>query len=631
MRMTRVLAMSAAAALGIWALAAMRGAAGGAAVAAGGVGGTGGAARGANLLTLPGSTDGRKTLAGSKYTDVAGKPITLGQSQTPAMTFVFLNTECPISNKLVPELNRLAAVAKKQHIEFYGVLSDPNVTRPDAQKHSKEYKIEFPMLFDASGTLAAALQPKVTPHVFMIDKAGKLLYEGRVNDSYVAVGNPRTVTTSNDLEDALLAVGAGKPAKVLVTEAVGCVFESWKHEDKAAKVTWARDIAPLVYANCASCHHDGEVAPFSLMTYKDASKRAEMLAAVTQTKQMPPWKATDAWGTFHDERRLTAAQIALFQQWAAAGAPEGDKADAPAAPVFSDKWQLGKPDMVVKMAKPMTIPAAGRDLMAYTVVPLDVPADKYVVGFEYRPGNRNVVHHMIAFLDSTGNARKLAKEKGDGTTYLSFGGPGFSPTGGLGGWAPGATPRFLPDGVGRPLRKGSDLVMQIHYHPSGKEETDQGEIAIYFTKKRIEQVSINFPLTNRQIDIMPGDSNYVRRATLTVPVNVTLQGVTPHMHNLGREMKVTATFPDGHTQQLIYINDWDWNWQDQYQFAQPIKLPADTKVELWARYDNSKDNPRNPQNPPKRVVFGEQTTNEMAALVIDVIPATPGLRHVSTR
>lgn len=575
-------------------------------------------AAGPIALTNPLATEARKTLPGSRYTDVFGKSVNLAHSQPAGMVFIFLNTECPISNALVPELNRLAALATKNHIEFYGVLSDPTVTRTAAQKHSHDYQITFPVIFDASGALATALEPAVTPHAFLVDPHGKILYSGRINDSYASVGNPRNVTTSNDLQDAMTAVAAGKAPLTASTPPVGCIFESWKRPAKDAKVTWSRDIAPLVYANCATCHHDGEVAPFSLMNYQDAAKRADMLAAVTESHQMPPWKASDVWGTFHDERRLTSEQISLFQQWAAAGAPEGNKADAPPAPVFSDKWQLGTPDLVVKMVKPFHIPANSRDIMAFSVIPLNLPGDQYVVAFEYRPGNRKVVHHMIAYLDSTGAAQKLANEKGDGTTYLSFGGPGFLPTGGIGGWAPGATPRFLPDGVGRPVKKGSDVVLNIHYHPTGKAEDDQGELALYFAKTPIKQVSLSIPLINRQIDIPPGDRNYVRTATITTPLDVTLQGITPHMHNLGREMKVTATFPDGRTQQLIYVNDWDWNWQDQYQYASPIHLPRGTKVDLWARYDNSSNNPRNPQNPPKEVTWGEQTSNEMCIAFLQI-------------
>jgi len=569
----------------------------------------------------------RMTLAGSKYTEVSGDPVTLGSApggDAAAMVFVFLNTECPISNGIMPELNRLSKIASAEHLAFYGVLSDPAVTRAAGQKHSLDYKIAFPVIFDASGTLARALEPAVTPEAFIVDARGRVLYHGRVNDAYIDVGKPREKTTANDLQDAMAAVAAGKAPAVGATTPVGCIFEAWKHKDAAAKVTWSRDVAPLLYANCTACHHAGEVAPFSLMSYQDAAKRAEMLAAVTESKQMPPWKVDDAWGSFHDERRLTSEQIDLLRAWADAGAPEGDKADAPPAPKYTDGWKLGTPDLVVKMVKPFHVPAEGRDIFAYSVVPLNIPDGKYVVGFEYRPGNRRVVHHMIAFLDNTGAAQKLATEKGDGATYLSFGGPGFTPTGGIGGWAPGASPRFLPEGSGHPLKKGSDLVLNIHYHPTGKEEMDQGELALYFAKKPVSQVVISFPLRNRNIDIPPGDAAYVRTASITAPLDLTVQGITPHMHTLGREMKVTATFPDGRKQDLINVTDWDWNWQDQYQYTTPIKLPRGTKVDLWARYDNSPGNPRSPQVSPKRVTYGEQTSNEMCLAFLQL--TVDGLR-----
>lgn len=557
-----------------------------------------------------------ENVLGLKLTDVRGNTITIGHTSRP-VALIFLSTECPIANKMIPTLNDLAGSAKEKNVEFYGIIADPLATREEAAKHSTDFKINFPVIFDSSLLLAHALQPTHTPHAFVLSNSGQKLYHGRINDAFVAVGKPRDRITENNLQDAITAAATGKLPTVSSAPPIGCRFELPAATAKTT-VTWSRDIAPIVYANCVSCHREGEVAPFSLLTYKDNAKRAQMLADVTHSKQMPPWKSADPWGTFHDQRRLSAAQIALMKQWADAGAPEGDPKDAPPAPKFTDGWQLGEPDMIVKMPKPFTVPAKGRDVMAYVVIPLDLAADKHLVGFEYKPGNRRVVHHMIGLLDHRGNARRIAFDKGDGNSYTNFGGPGFLPTGGIGGWAPGATPRFLPDGIARPVKKGSDLVMQIHYHPTGKEETDQGQIALYFAKKPITHVAINFPLSNRQIDIKPGDNNYIRTRAITTPADVTLFGITPHMHNIGREMKVTATLPDGTTQQLIYIDDWDWNWQDQYQLVEPVKLPRGTKVEMWARFDNSPTNPRNPQDPPKRVTFGEQTGNEMCIAFLNI-------------
>ena len=397
-----------------------------------------------------------------------------------------------------------------------------------------------------------------------------------------------------------------------MTDTVGCYFEAWKENVVPEKVTYTRDVAPILNTNCVSCHRPGEVAPFSLMTFTDAAKHAKQLAKVTDRQLMPPWKAEPGFGHFKDERRLTDSEIALLDAWAKAGAPEGDAADLPPSPKFKEGWALGEPDMVVTMAKPFTIAASGRDVYRGFVIPLNLPEDKYVIGFEFKPGATSVLHHALFFLDDNGAARKLEAASKDGLPgYKSGGGPGFRPSGGMGGWAPGATPFFLPEGVGRPVHKGADLIFQVHYHPDGKEHTDVSKVAIYFAKKPIVKQAISWPLMNNQIDIPANDSHYVRSATVTAPVDVTLFGVTPHMHLVGKEMKVIATKPDGEVVPLIWVKDWDFRWQDQYQYVNPIKLPKGTVVSMEAVYDNSTNNMDNPNSPPARVRRGEQTTDEM--------------------
>jgi hypothetical protein len=558
-----------------------------------------------------------KLLAGLRLTDLAGQPLNITRESKIGTVVIFLSTECPICNTAVPEINRLAKIAADKKLAFFGVISDANTTRAQAIKHHKEFKQEFTEIFDASGELAAALKPTTTPHAFVLSPEGKILYSGRIDDSYSAVTRQAGVTKSRDLEDAILAVAAGKAPAVAETKPVGCIFEGWAKKD-AYKPTYTRDIAPMMSANCVSCHRDGEVAPFPLTAYKDVSKRAKMLALTTEAKIMPPWKSSDPLGTFRDERHMTAAQIALLKSWADAGTPEGDAANLPEPVKFAGDWELGKPDMIIKMPKPFDVPAGGRDIIRYFVLPIENADAKDVVAFEYHPGNRKVVHHMIAFLDSTGQARKIAKDKGDGTSYASFGGPGFVPTGSLGGWAPGSQPHFLPDESGRRIQKNSDLVMQLHYHPSGKDEKDQGEIGLYFAKTPIKRLAIDFPIANRQIDIPAGEADYVRTAQIPVLFNVTLFGIMPHMHNVGKTMKVWATFPDGRTQTLIDVRDWDWNWQEQYQFREPVKIPLGSRINLEAHYDNSDKNDKNPNNPPKRIRFGEQTTDEMCLCFMQI-------------
>ena len=374
--------------------------------------------------------------------------------------------------------------------------------------------------------------------------------------------------------------------------------------------TFSKDVAPILYANCVSCHRPGEVAPFPLLNYADAKKRAGTIDSVVSDRFMPPWKAEPGHGDFLGERRLSDEQVATISNWVKNGAPEGNPKDLPPQPKFTDGWALGQPDLVIKMSEAYTVPAEGRDVFRVFVIPMDIPEDKYVSAVEYRPGNRKVVHHALFFLDTTGKARELdALDPQPG--YGRMGGVGFTPTGGLGGWAPGIQPERLPDGLCRPVKKGSDLVLQVHFHPSGKEEVEQSTIGLYFTDKP-KKILRSFPLMTRRIDIPPGETKYTVTQSFTTPFALELVGLTPHAHLLCKEMKVWMTPPKGERQWLIYIKDWDFNWQDQYLYKNSIKVPAGTRFEMEYIYDNSAANPRNPSDPPKRVTFGEQTTNEMA-------------------
>jgi hypothetical protein len=538
--------------------------------------------------------------------DVQGHPY-LFDGKVSAI--VFLNPECPISRSEVTTLNQIAAASTEAPV--VGVISDPTVTREAARKFVTDFGVKFPLLFDASGDLAMKFKPTHTPEVFVVDKTGAVRYSGRIDDAFLAVGKQREVVTSHDLRDALAAVAAGKAPKEAKTASVGCVFESWKGSGAVpAKVTYTRDIAPILNANCVTCHRPGEVAPFSLTDFSHAAKHAEQIAELTTSHYMPPWKAKAGFGHFADERRLMEREIELIRRWSAEGAVEGDRADLPPPPVFSSDWVLGKPDKVVTMPEPFDVPASGSDVYRAFVMPLDLPEDTFVAGVEFRPGAKSVLHHALFYLDGSGTARKLdAADPGPG--YKSFGGPGFSPSGGLGGWAPGAMPHRLADGTARYLPGNSDLVIQVHYHPDGQAHQDRSSVALYFAKKPVKHFISSVALITRSLDIPPGETNYVRELSVELPMDVTLEGVIPHMHLIGREMKVQATTPEGKIVPLIEIDDWDFKWQDQYRYAEPLHLTKGTKIEMTARYDNSTNNPANPNSPPKRVHWGEETTDEM--------------------
>jgi mono/diheme cytochrome c family protein/thiol-disulfide isomerase/thioredoxin len=530
-----------------------------------------------------------------------------------ASAVIFVSTQCPISNKYMPELNRLAKEHANDGIRIYAVISDPTTSRAAAMQYAKEYQIGFPVLFDASGELAQRLAPTMTPEALVLDRAGEVRYRGRIDDLWIDLRKQKSTATTHDLADALTAVAAGKAPATAKTPTIGCYFEAWGAKVAIGKVTYTRDVAPILNANCVQCHRAGEIAPFPLTAYEEAAKHAKQMARVTDEHLMPPWKAEPGFGHFSDERRLSDREVALLAAWVKAGAPEGDAADLPAPPKFTSEWILGEPDVVLAMPQPFEVPASGRDVYRVFSLPMDLPQDRQIIAYQFKPGAATVVHHALLFLDDKHQARKMSEDSKDGLPgYQSFGGIGFAPSGGIGGWAPGVLPYFLPEGVGKPIHAGADAIMQIHYHPDGKAHQDTSKLAIYYAKKPVSQIARSFMLVNREIDIPPGESHYVRTAKVgPLPADVTLLGITPHMHLVGKQMKVIATKPDGQVIPLINVTDWDFRWQDQYRYAEPVKLPKGTVLSMEAVYDNSTSNPDNPNTPPKRVVRGEQTTNEM--------------------
>jgi hypothetical protein len=380
-------------------------------------------------------------------------------------------------------------------------------------------------------------------------------------------------------------------------------------------LTFTHDIAPILYKHCAGCHHPGEVAPFSLLTYADVAKRAALIADVTGSRYMPPWKPVAGYGHFRGERRLTEVEIAKIRQWADDGAPEGDPAHLPPVPKFPAGWQLGQPDLVAQMPEPFIVPADGPDVYQCFVIPLPIAQQKFERAAEFRPGNAQVVHHALMFLDPMHIARRHA------SSYSCFGTPGFLPSGALGGWSPGSAPIVMPPGTATTLYKDTDLVVQIHFHPTGKPEPVRAAVGIYFTDQAPTRHLVDLPLVSRRIDIPPGATAYKASDSFELPVDVEAVGIIPHAHYICKEMQGWAILPGGRKQWLLWIRDWDFNWQEQYHYARPLKLPAGTRLFMEFTYDNSAANPHNPNHPPRRVRWGAESTDEMAGLHIQAIPA----------
>jgi mono/diheme cytochrome c family protein len=393
-----------------------------------------------------------------------------------------------------------------------------------------------------------------------------------------------------------------------------------------ATPTFSEDVAPILYRNCVTCHRAGEAAPFALITYADAQKHGKQMAKVTKSRYMPPWHAAHGFGEFADERRLTDAEIATIDAWFAGGMPAGDAKKLPPLPKFPEGWHLGTPDLVLKMPAAFDVPASGADVYRNFVIATQLTEDRWVRAIEFRPSARKAVHHVLFAYDATGTAAKQDGRDG----HPGFGGMGSVGVGGLaggtgplGGWAVGATPQLLPDGVALALPKGSDIILQMHFHPTGKPETEQSTIGVYFADRAPERRlwSVQLPALfgfGAGIDIPPGRDDFTIEDSFTLPVDVRAFSINAHAHYIAKEMKATATLPDGVTQPLLWIPDWDFAWQDRYTYKTPVLLPKGTRIDARLVYDNTDGNPHNPQSPPVRVQWGEQSFDEMGSVILAV-------------
>jgi hypothetical protein len=390
----------------------------------------------------------------------------------------------------------------------------------------------------------------------------------------------------------------------------------------ASPITFGEHIAPIVFKNCAECHREGQIGPFSLTSYEDVKKHARQIVEVTGERIMPPWHADPGVVEFSNDRSLSKEQIELFSKWKDDGLLPGDLTKLPELPKFPEGWQIGTPDQIATMPEAFTVPAEGRDIYRNFVIPLNLDSDKWVKGIEFKPGDPKVVHHILYYLDTSGKARGY-DEKDPAPGYK-----GMGRSNGefryIGGWDVGTQPAQLPYNLRWFIPKGADLVVQIHYHPSGKETTDKSSVGFHYAEEptarpwSIIPVPPHFGIL-QGIDIAAGEKEHVEKATFEVPADCEAFSVNAHAHYLGKRMELTATFPDGSTKWLLKTSNWDFNWQEDYAFKQPIKIPAGTKLNVLMTYDNSAENPSNPTHPPKRVLWGPTTTDEMGVITLGVM------------
>ena len=389
------------------------------------------------------------------------------------------------------------------------------------------------------------------------------------------------------------------------------------------QVTFNRDIAPILYHSCASCHRPGEAGPFPLLTYADAKSHARQIATVTQKRIMPPWLPEPGEPKFADELRLSEEQLARIQAWVDQGAKEGDPSDLPAQPKFVEGWQLGRPDVIVKAQKPYLLPASGTDSYWNFVFRTPVDRTRWLKAIEIRPGDKRLVHHANVLVDREQASRHQEKTPGAGFSGmdLAIESEVFDPDSHFLFWKPGSVPYVEPKGMALRLDKDTDLVLNTHLQPSGKPETIQPSLGLYFTDQPATLHPILLQMENdRLLDIPPGDKNFLVTDDFTLPVDVDVLAIYPHAHYLGKDLQALATLPDGTTKTLIHIANWNLNWQAVYRYAQPVSLPKGTTISMRFNYDNSSDNALNPNHPPQRVLAGNRANDEMAHLWLQVLP-----------
>jgi Flp pilus assembly protein TadD len=395
---------------------------------------------------------------------------------------------------------------------------------------------------------------------------------------------------------------------------------------RAQTFTYTEDVAPLLADHCAMCHHPGGSAPFSLLTYADVKRHAAQIATVTANRYMPPWKADPRDGPFVGQHPLRRAEIRLLRDWVDAGAPEGQSSvdsrpsSAAGRPPWTNGWQLGKPDLVITLPQPYTLPAEGTDAFHIFVLPIPVDSVRFVRGLEFRPGNPKVVHHANIRIDSTPASRRLDDaDPGPGYSGL-IARSAIYPDGHFLGWTPGQVAPLLPKDLAWRLDRHTDLVVELHMQPSGKVEQVAPSIGLYFGDQPPTHIPAMLRLGRQNIDIPAGDAKYVVTDSYTLPVDVELEAVQPHAHYRARDVRGEATLPDGTRKPIIDIADWDFRWQHVYRFVTPMPLPKGTKVSMRYTYDNSSANSRNPQRPPVRARWGQRSTEEMGDLWLQVLP-----------
>jgi peroxiredoxin len=534
------------------------------------------------------SCDGRRV---SLCSEESGRKLTV---------LAFTSVGCPIAKLLAPRLGRLEKQYREKGVRFLGL--DPNLQDSAAKiaTFAKDASVDFPILRDPQQVVTDRLGVTRTTEVVVLDESFHVVYRGAVDDQY-SVGAAKPAPTNDFLVDAIEAALAGEKVDPSRTDAPGCLVGRVVAKESDADVTFFRDVAPVLWKNCVECHRPGQVGPMSFLDSKEAVGWATTIAEVTGNGRMPPWHADPHYGHFKNERRLTETEKRTLALWAASGAKLGNPSDAPPKPKFDDpEWAIGKPDLVVELPDEQSIPAEGVLPYRHVLVDPHLTKDTWVQRVEVKPGNRAVTHHVIAFLVPDGQT--LAQAFADPQSLvgeLHFAGN-----------APGGRPIVLPDGYGKFVPKGAKFLFELHYTPNGKATTDRTKMGLVFSKVPVTHEVSARAIANFRLNIPANtpDATFTQSLTFREPTNVT--AFMPHMHLRGKSFRFELERADGEKSILLDVPHYDFNWQHTYSLATPLAVKAGDKVTITAVYDNSKDNPNNP-DPNKNVRWGMQSFDEM--------------------
>jgi peroxiredoxin len=524
-----------------------------------------------------------------------------------AFVVVFVGTECPLANLYMPTLVEMHNAYAEKGVQFIAINSNDQDKFVEVSAHAQDRDVPFPVLKDFDQNVADAFGAKRTPEAFLLDADRVIRYHGRIDDQY-GIGYHRDAPTTTDLKNAIDELLAGKPVSKSGTDLSGCIIARAKKPRLKEEVTYARDISRIMQDRCQRCHRPGEVAPMSLLNYDDAKQWSETIHEVVLEQRMPPWHPDPRYGKFSNDRRLSQREMDTLLAWVEQGCPKGTDADQPAPKEFVQGWAIGQPDLVLEMPEEFAVPATG--VVPYKRFAVD-PGFKQDVWFqaaEARPGNRAIVHHILVYIQAPGQRTYQP----DGTASI------------LSGWAPGDLPYVYPSGTAKRIPAGSRFIFEMHYTPNGTAQSDRSRVGIIFAKEPPEQIAETNILANIPFKIPPGAPRHVGQLNYTFRDDARILGFMPHMHLRGLTAHYELTRPDGTRETLLSVPDYDFNWQSVYRFAEPIRVSKGSKLSWVGVWDNSPDNPRNP-DPTREVRWGEQTWDEMMNGWMDLVwdrPAT---------